>query len=956
HRTRPEETELLTGLATAWTRGTTIDWTPLLADGRRVNLPTYAFQRQRYWLDAPTTSTDPTTMGLTRPDHPLLSAVITVPGTDTTVLTGRLTLGPEGWLAEHAVHGSTILPGTAFVELALHAGLHAGVPLLAELIQEAPLPIPEQGGRTLRVVVGPRDESGYRPVGIHTRPDDAAEDDPWTRHAAGYLAPETSTDADALTAWPPAGAEPVDVSGLYDELTAAGYGYGPMFRGLRAAWRQGEEVYAEVALPDGSHADAARFGIHPALLDATMHALSYGGVGAGAEQGATMLPFSWEGVSLLAGGADAVRVRLSPAGPGAVRLTVADTFGATVATVRSLTLRPVTPAQLGTGSAIANSLFTVNWSAVPERGAVDGGRIVRVLGTADLDGVSGVATVVATVPTGSVRTGDVPDRARTAAEEALALAQAFLLRPELSSARLIVLTRHAAGVPGYDNDPAAAVVWGLLRSAQAENPGRFVLLDTDREVGDEMLTRAVGAGEPELAVRDGQLLAPRLVPAAAVEPVVWTADDVVLVTGGTGGLGALLAEHLVRAHGVRKLILASRRGPKAHGAADLRQRLGEAGADVRIEACDVTDRADLARLVDGVTGIVHAAGVADNALVADLTPEKLRTVLAPKVDAAWHLHELTAGRELKAFVVLSSAGGLVLAAGQGNYAAANVFLDALAHHRRHRGLAGTSLAYGLWEVNTGLGGDLAAADLDRMRRLGTPALAVEDGLALFDAGLASGRANLVPMHVDPVALGSRADDVPVLLRDLARRPRPARREASGGQAATGRASLAERLTGLAAEERENLVLRLVRTHVATVLGHAGPDTVEVDRPFKDLGFDSLTAIELRNALNNATGLKLPATLIFDHPTPQAVTAQLLADLAPAAAPEATVLDGLARLEAMLENTPQSPDEQARIAGRLRALAARLGGSAETEDRDEVSAASAAELFNILDAELGAFPH
>jgi NAD(P)-dependent dehydrogenase (short-subunit alcohol dehydrogenase family)/acyl carrier protein len=471
-----------------------------------------------------------------------------------------------------------------------------------------------------------------------------------------------------------------------------------------------------------------------------------------------------------------------------------------------------------------------------------------------------------------------------------------------------------------------------------------------------MLRRAADAGEPELAVRDGRLLAPRLVPAAAVEPVAWDSGDTVLVTGGTGGLGALIAEHLVRDHGVRKLVLISRRGPQAPGAEALRERLAEAGAEVRIEACDVTDRDVLAGLLDGVTGVVHAAGVAGNALVADLTPEKLRQVMAPKVDAGWHLHELTADRPLKAFVVLSSAGGLVLAAGQGNYAAANVFLDALAHHRRHRGLAGTSLAYGLWEVNTGLGGDLTASDLERMRRLGLPALAVEDGLALFDAGLASGRANLVPMHVDPVALGRRADDVPALLRDLARRPRPARREVAGGRPVSGTADLAERLTGLSTEDRESLVLRLVRTHVATVLGHAGLDTVEVDRPFKDLGFDSLTAIELRNALNNATGRKLPATLIFDHPTPRAVTAELLTMLAPAAAPQATALDDLARLEALLDSTPPTADEQARIAARLRSLAARLTGGTDPEDADGLSAASAAELFDILDAELGALPH
>ncbi|MET0426743.1 MAG: SDR family NAD(P)-dependent oxidoreductase, partial [Actinoplanes sp.] len=957
HRTQSEERQLLTGLATAWTRGVTVDWAPLLAGGQKTELPTYAFDRDRYWLDATASTADAAAMGLAQTGHPLVGAVVTVPGADTTVFTGRLATGNEGWLSEHAVHGSTILPGTAFVELALHAGLHLGVPQLAELVQEAPLPIPSAGARTLQVVVGPADPSGYRPVGIHTRPDDAVTDDPWTRHAAGFLAPATDPDLADLTSWPPAGAEPVDVSGLYDELTVAGYGYGPMFRGLRAAWRLGDEVYAEVALPAGSRAEAGRYGIHPALLDATMHALSYGGVGAGAEQGATMLPFSWAGVSLLADGADAVRVRLSPAGPGAVTLAVADTFGAPVAVVRSLTLRPVTAAQLGDGAATADSLFTVDWSPLSDGADPDRGRIVRILGPEDLDGAAGVATIVAALnatptPAGAAdaTVEDVPARARAAAESVLALVQAFLGRAELSGARLVVLTRDAAGVPGHDVDPAAAGVWGLLRSAQAENPGRFVLLDTESEVGDELLARAVGSGEPELAVRDGQLLRPRLAPAPVAEPVVWTADDVVLVTGGTGGLGALIAEHLVRRHGVRNLVLASRRGPDTPGAAELRQRLTEAGAAVRVEACDVTDRADLARLIEPtVTGVVHAAGVADNALTVDLTPAQLRRVMAPKVDAGWHLHELTAHLPLKAFVVLSSAGGLVLAAGQGNYAAANVFLDALAHHRRHLGLTGTSLAFGLWAVSTGLGGDLTDADLDRMRRLGTPAIETADGLALFDAGLTGGRANLVPMHVDPVALGARADELPALLRGLARRPRPVTRAAAGGPV-----SLGDRLGRLGGAEREELVLELARTHVATVLGHARADTVDVDRPFRDLGFDSLTAIELRNALNNATGLKLPATLIFDHPTPRAVAVELLTLLAPAeAAPAATLLDDLARWEAALDSAAPSGIEQAQIAARLRALTARLTGG--DEGGSELSAASAAELFDILDAELGTLP-
>ncbi|WP_189902976.1 type I polyketide synthase, partial [Streptomyces spiralis] len=417
---------------------------------------------------------------------------------------------------------------------------------------------------------------------------------------------------------------------------------------------------------------------------------------------------------------------------------------------------------------------------------------------------------------------------------------------------------------------------GLVRAAQAENPGRFVLVDTD---GD--LAGAVASGEPEVAVRGGRVLVPRLTRTTASDDVVtWDPDGTVLITGGTGGLGALVARHLVVEHGVRHLVLTSRRGPDAPGAVELRDELQQLGATVTLVACDVADRESLAALLAGIgsehplRAVVHVAGAADNGVMGALTPERMRGVLGPKADAAWYLHELTRNLDLSAFVMFSSAGGLVLAAGQGNYAAANVFLDGLAAHRRAAGLPATAMAFGLWGVNTGMTRMLDLAE-QRMAAQGLPALPSDLGLALFDASLRSGLPALVPLRIDTGVLRGRGEEIPPLLRGLVRVPvrRAAARSGAGAE------GLAARLAGLAEDERAAVLLDLVRGQVAAVLGHASSDAVEAERAFSELGFDSLAAVELRNQLGAATGLRLPATLIFDYPSAQAVAEHIAGELA-----------------------------------------------------------------------------
>jgi acyl transferase domain-containing protein/D-arabinose 1-dehydrogenase-like Zn-dependent alcohol dehydrogenase/acyl carrier protein len=868
-------------LAEALAGGVVPDWTVLYGTGERADLPTYAFEPSRFWPDVSAVRTgDLGSAGLGAAAHPLLGATVALADGDGFLFTGRLSAHAQPWLADHAVGGTILFPGTAFVELAVRAGDQVGCDRLAELTLEAPLVLPARGGVTLQVTVGHGDP---RTIEFYSRPADAAFDDPWTRHATGTLTTAGAPAPDTAVTWPPEGADEVPVDGLYDAFAAAGFQYGPAFRGLRAAWRAGDDFFLDVRLPDAVKPAAGRFGLHPALLDAALH-----GVGlTGSTQG--LLPFSWSGVTLFAAGADAIRVKLSPAGPDTVSLDVADQSGRPVAAVESLVLRPVDAAALGDAGRVRDALYRVDWPELP-LSVVDGSATWAQLGTPLGDSVAswtdlaalaassegGVPDFVAVTPSG----GDgLAAAAHRAAQDTLGLVQAWLAEPKFDRSRLVFVTRGALG-PDGSGDPAAATVWGLLRVARSEHPGRFAVVDLDGTTPDtllDLLPAALAADEPELALRDGVAHAPRLArhTVSDVDDNVFGPEGTVLVTGGTGTLGGLVARHLVAERGVRRLVLAGRRGLAADGAAELAEELTALGAEVEVAACDVADRDALEQLlarIDDLTAVVHTAGVLDDGTVESLTPERLAAVLRPKVDAAANLHELTAGRPLRAFVLFSGAAGIFGGPGQANYAAANVFLDALAAYRRSAGLPATSLAWGLWAQASGMTGHLDGTDLGRMSRGGIEPLPTEDALALFDLATAGEDALLVPVRL--AASTSKSGSVPALLRGLVRAP--ARRAAVG--AVEDESLLRERLSGLGEAEREQLLLDLVRTTAAAALGHASADAVRDSKPFKDLGFDSLTAVDLRNRLNLATGLRLPATLVFDHPTPLALTRHVREEL------------------------------------------------------------------------------
>jgi polyketide synthase 12 len=1377
HRKRPEAQTAVNAVAQVWAHGGSVDWAAFYAPtGAKVtDLPTYAFQHKSYWPQPRASWTgDVAAAGLAHAGHPLLRAAVALAGDDGHLFTGRIGVRDLPWLADHEVMGTVLFPGTAFLELALRAADEAGCDRVEELTLAAPLVLPAEGAVQIQLTVGGADETGLRPLRLYGRPD-SADGAPWTLHASGSVGQGRPAPAFDFAAWPPPGAESIDVSDFYAMYREGGFAYGPAFQGLRRAWRAGGDVFAEVALGEPYAADAADYGMHPPLLDAALQALTFVVLDG---SGRSRLPFSWSGVSLFASGASSLRVRLSQAGPDALTLSIADGTGRPVAEVASLAMRQVSAAQLRQSSAApARDLFRLDWlPSSPTAGQADTARDWAVLGAdplglahtlaarrvADLAALDecpvpdvvlvpcltgtagpagdGAATDAGPAPAGPATDAGpaphgpdgLPAATRALTADVLALTQRWLAEPRFASSRLVLVTRGAvaAGDPRGPADPAAAAVWGLVRSAQTEEPGRFVLVDLDgTEPSAKALPAVLASDEPQSVVRDGvvraarltrfsqdgtllppadaeawrldstgrgslanltlaadpELLHPlgpgqvrvavraaglnfrdvlnaldmypgdpgpmgvegagvitevgpgvtgfapgdrvlgmfgkafgpvtvadqrmiaripdgwsfaqaasvpvvfltayyalvdladlrpgesvlvhaaaggvgmaavqlarhlgaevfgtagpakhgslrdlgldedhrsssrdldfedrfravaatggldvvlnslageyidaslrllttggrfvemgktdvrdpegvaerhpgvtyrafdlieagperigemlaevlRLIEAGALRPLPVTTWDVrrapeafrhvsqarhvgkvvltmpsrpdpdgtVLVTGATGGLGRYVARHLVERYGARHLLLTSRRGPDADGAAELLTELEKLGASARIEACDAADRAALERTLATVpaehplTAVVHVAGVVDDGVLPSLDPERLDTTLRPKADAAVHLYELTKDADLAALVLFSGAAGTFGGAGQANYAAANAFLDEFARWARNRGTPAVALAWGPWAADRGMTGHLTETDLARMEQAGLRPLTEETGLALFDTALGADEAALLPMHLDTSPQTFAAGHVPPLLRHLAGgTPRPAAKAASAPEPA---AALADRLRALPAADRADELLDLVCAQAALVLGHGTAEEIEPEQAFNDLGFDSLTAIELRNRLGTMAGTRLPATLVFDYPTPAALAEHLLSAIVPdddgegafektggrtrgraesggatpAASPASAMpatsatsatsaLEEIERLERTLDRlTAAGAALDGVVNRRLQSLAAQwalAGGTAGAatagdDEADALESATADELFKLIDGEFG----
>ncbi|MDX3311413.1 SDR family NAD(P)-dependent oxidoreductase [Streptomyces sp. ME08-AFT2] len=917
--------QFLRAAAEAHTAGATVDWRPVFAGtgARTVELPTYAFQRARHWLEPSVGAGDMTAAGLAPAGHPLLGAEVDLAGGGL-VLTGRLSAAAQPWLPGE-------VPGAVLVDLVLAAADRVGSAGIGELTAYAPLALAE-GAVTVQVRVGEPDGDGTRSVGVHGRTDGG-----WVRHAEGTLVARTAPGA-ALTPWPPAGAEPVD--DLYAGLDAAGVNPAPAWRAVRTAWRRGDDVFADVALDADAAERADGFALHPVLLDAALHAVL----------DTDRVPAAWSEVRLHATGARAVRVHGERTGPDTMALTLADPAGDPVLTVDSVRFGAVTdravPGRIG-----RDALFRVDWVPAAATGAEATSGRWAVLGADPLGAaqelrglghpVVGAADPAALreVPDAVLVTavsgqGDVPAEVRSVAHATLAVVQAWLADDRFAAVPLVVLTRGAAA--DQASDLAGAAAWGLVRSAQSEHPDRFVLVDTDGEPESwRALPAAPAAGEPQLALRGGAALVPRLAHLAERDGIApWDPAGTVLVTGASGDLGTLVARHLVTEHGVRHLMLASRRGPAAPGAGELSEELVTLGAQVTHVTCDVADRKALAELLAAIpdehplTAVVHSASVLDDGVVAALTPERVDTTLRPKADAAWHLHELTQHLDLAAFVLFSSMAGTLGGLGQGNYAAGNAFLDALARRRRAHGLTATSVAWGWWAERAAKSGHEVAPDETAVIN-GMVPLTEERGLALFDAACRGDEPFVAASALNLRSLRAAADELPPMLRALS--GVPARRAAAQAAAAP---TLTRDLTGRPRAEQEAFLLDLVRAEAALVLSHPSGDDVQVHHRFLEQGFDSLAALKLRNRIAAVTGLRLPPTLVFDHPTPAELARHLLAELAPAdgedpaefadedAATAVLVLEELGRLDEAITRLPADGPERARIAELLDGLVAR----------------------------------
>ncbi|WP_455754595.1 SDR family NAD(P)-dependent oxidoreductase [Streptomyces mutabilis] len=1055
----------LTALAAAHVAGVPVDWWPAVAQGRPTDLPTYAFQRERYWLEAGGEQADPA-------------------GLDTVVrladggalLSGCLSLTTQPWLDAHRPHGTAVVPATAFLDWAVRAGDETGLPHVVELDEHTPVAVPDEGRVEIQLTVSAHEgtESGSEgtdtgPGGAHTGPGgahtgsggahtgrggtdpgsggaggrtftvhsrllgpddgDTAGHTPWTRNATGVLAPTPHTGPAPTKPRPGPSADAavtIDIDQAHDLVHRSGLDLDAPFRTVRSLRRSGDTFLADVRLPESAHADATRFRLHPALLQ-TAVAL------AATPDAATapVLPAAWRNVTVHATGAARLQIALTPVGEDTWTVDAHDTTGAPVLT-GTVTTRPAGPERLPAPPG-PDALHRVTWipltngtrSATPHHDgpwAVLGtpGRLTAALERsgatvqvhADLAALSAALDSGAAEPPAVVvavhgpTAGDDPAAgAHDSVRQALTLATDWLRDPRHAGTRLLVVTEGAVATGPDDTVPglADATVWGLLRSAQTEHPGRFLLADLDPAARDEStpdgpdsptdtesqapdasadalisaVTTAAGTGEIQFAVRAGTVTVPRLVradhPDGAPRPATtsaWedgTGAGTVLITGGTGVLGAHVARHLVTRHGVRHLLLTGRRGPDAPGANALREELTALGAETEIVACDAADRDDLTRVLARIpaehplTAVVHAAGVLDDGLLDDLTPDRVDRVLRPKADAAWHLHELTRDSKLTAFVMFSSYAGVAGGPGQANYAAANAFLDALAQYRRARGLTAHSLAWGFWADRSGLTGALDGADLARLARSGIRPLTADQGLGLLSAATGLDTAQLVPVSLDARAL--RGDEVPPLLRALAR-PAPRRTATTATTPPTGTgtpdgegpADLRRRLAGLPGPQQQALLHRIVIGHVAAVLGHASAESLDAGRGFLDLGMSSLTAVELRNRLNAETGLSLPTTLIFDHPDPAALVRHLRTELGTdTGETHQPVFAELADLEAAVGGAELDDQERAHLAKRLKALQWKLDSTpdgAERDDDSDLDTSTDDEMFDLIDNELG----
>ncbi|WP_184408482.1 type I polyketide synthase [Xanthomonas sp. 3075] len=915
-RDKDDPRPLFAALAQLYTQGAALDWHRLLPPAPAMALPTYPFQHRHYWLQprAGATGHAGSLPGLLALQHPLLSHGLQRADGQGWMFWGQLAGSHQPWLLEHRVGGQAYGAGAMTAECILTIGNRLGCPRLEDLTLQRLVPLPDQGAVDIQIHLDAPDAQGVHNVAAYYRP--AEQDAPggWLHFASCRLLPDRTEPPlwpDLQSAvWPPAHAEPLAFADLYARLAEQGVELEGSFRRIVRAWQSPEGIYVEAERANSE--PGPTFTLHPTLLDAGLHS----GLlveGAAPPAAAPRLLFSMSGMRLYQAGATQLRGLLqikarqtSPTAPHDYRMRLADYQGRAVVTLDSMVLKSA-----NTGAMPRRLVgYSLRWREVSPDPVADLFEPLWLGSADDLPSdcasaayrhLTDALTALAATPPGTalVLVPPLPPATPAAANRALQ-ALAATLREWLEDGRtarhaLLVATRRAVATADDEDVPnlSQAAFWGLVRTVQEEHPGRILLLDLDAAPATPLdFARALAAaqgGEAQLAWRQERLLAPRLVRSSAVAPATEQRPDVpldpegtVLITGGTGTLGRALARHLVDQHGVRHLLLVSRRGAAAPEATALVEELAERGAATTVAACDVADPQALALLLDGLparhplTAVFHVAGVVEPATLLQLTPALLEAVVRPKLDAAWQLHLLTRQRNLAAFVLYSSAAGLLPQPGQSHYAAANTFLDALAHHRRHLGLPAVALAWGLWAERSAMGERLAAEGIQELLDRGQLPIALEDGLSQVDLALTGTLPPLsIPARLDLPAL--RRHGPQALLRELLA-------DRSGQPASQGPDAFAQ----LAPSERRTHLLAVIAQGIGEVLGHPDPAAIPGDTEFLALGFDSLTAVEMGSRLAAATGVRLPSTAVFDHPTPNALAEHLGARLdQPERAPAST---------------------------------------------------------------------
>ena len=814
----------LAALAKLHVIGVDVDWTAVYAGtgARRVDLPTYPFQRKRYWLDAPSRPTITATLHDVH-DHPLLGAALPDPDSGRIVYAGSISTRSMPWLADHVIDGRVLLPGSAFIEMAARVAADCQTNRVDELVITAPLELSPDNPVRIQTIVTEPDVAGRRTFKIYSRPTSTGTSThgsppPWTLHVTGLFGspaptPDSPVSSVRTSAWPPADAVPVPVDAAYRSAAEHGTGYGPAFRRVSALWTHGPDSFAELELP-ATH-DVTPYLVHPALLDAALH------VGALVDPEALRLPYAFHGIELGIGDGAAHPTRLhvqltrSTTATATAEVSAVDEAGRPFFRISSVLTRELKRADPALAEVVRHGLFRVTWQ--PADGSPPGETIT-----------------IPRPPSGA----DVVDSTRTLIRDTLALLQRRLTDPGHSGTHLTVAVPNPLPALPY------AAIAGLVRSVQGEYPGHITLSTAQ---------------------------VPRLVPVTpdTSQARTWAIDPdrTVLITGGTGALGAVLARHLVVAHSARHLVLASRRGLEAPGALQLLNELTVLGSSVRVVPCDMADPQAVHNLIEScdhppLGAVIHTAGVLDDGVLIAQTPARFERVLAPKAYAAWTLHEATQDLDLGAFVLYSSASGLLSRPGQANYAAANAFLDALAQHRRTLGLPAVSLAWGPWAQEGGMANQSADGVPERLRGdAGVRALTSAEAMALFDASQYSAEPVLAPILLThaPQARPHASPHAPTVS------PAPG----------AWRRLLADQTTPA---ERRRVLESLIRTELAALVGYQEDDELLADRRFTELGFDSLTSLQARSLLVDRTGVQLPVTVMFDNPTLPELAAAIEAEL------------------------------------------------------------------------------